>query len=201
MAETWTTSRQVIVVTADSYLYETDKEVSYQSAHRTYIERGCLTECYLPSFDSRYAMCFGEDPVSSDLPIIYKSFYRGITERLSHIPSNDGVVGCTCKGINDDGPLILQYPKYFNAATMPPNFDVSFKIWSEYGLDLSSLLIAIQRDSVTSVYTDKDASITKITDNMWDIQISPNEASKVGSNVKVQVAVSDIIGRKVRKDW
>jgi len=201
MAETWSSSRQVIVVTANSYLYDTDKVVSYQAAHRTYIERSCLTDSYLPTFDSRYAMCFGEDPVAFDLPVVCKSFYRGLTDRQSFIPSNDGVITCTCKGINDDGPLILQYPKYFTAATMPPNFDVSFKIWSEYELDLSSLLIAIQRDVVTSIYTDKDASITRITDNMWDIQISPNILSAVGSNVKVHVAVSDVIGRQIRKDW
>lgn len=201
MAETWTSSRQVIVVTADSYQYESDRGGSYQSAHRTYIERAGITECYLPTFDSRYAVCYGEDPVSFDLPVIYKSFFRGITDRQSFMPGNDGVIRCICKGINEDGPLILQYPKYFNNPTMPPNFDISFKIWSEYELDLSSLLIAVQRNSTTTIYTDKDASVTKITDNMWDIQVSPDEVTAVGANVKVHVAISDIIGRKVRKDW
>lgn len=201
MAETWSSSRQVVVSTADSYNYQSDLESSYQSAKRTYIQRDCITDCYLPTFDSRYGICVGEDPVSHDLPVVCKSFLRGITDRAGYIPNNSGVVRCTCKGINDEGPLILQYPKYYNAATMPPNFDVAFKIWSEYELDLSSLLIAVQREGETTVYSSDDASITEITDNMWDIQVSPAKDTMVGASVTVHVAVSDIIGRQVRKDW
>ncbi len=201
MAETWSSSRQIVISTADSYLYESVVDVSYHSAKRTYIERRAVTECYLPTFDSRFALCYGEDPIANDLPVVCKSFFRGVSDRGCVIEGNNSAIQGTCSGVNDDGPLILQYPKYFNAPTMPPNFDVAFKVWSEYELDVSSLLIAVQRESVTTTYTSDGVSITPITINMWDIQLNPLLDTEVGAIVNVYVAVSDILGRQVRKDW
>jgi len=201
MAETWSSSRQIIVITANSYGYNSDRVVSLEAANRTYIERGGLTDCYLPTFDSRYCMCFGENPAVGDLPVMYKSFYRAITDRLSISPSNDGVVHGICKGINSAGPLVLQYPKYYTAPTMPPNFDISFKIWSEYSLDPSSLMISIQDNHGVRSYSIRDITLTGITDHMYDIQLHPKIDAMVGETVQVRVSGSDILGRPLRLDW
>lgn len=202
MAETWSSSRQVLVVAADSYNYESDQDVSYHSAKRTFTESLGIVNCYRPTWESRYCLCVGYAPESSDRVVALDSFLRGNSSLSCVLPNNTGAVQCISRAIDTGGPLVLQYPKYYNSSSVPPNFDVSFRIYSEIDLDIASLIISVSNGVTSKLYGEGDINLTSITSDQWDVRLTPSHTEfSPGETLTVKVAVSDIYGRSVSKAW
>ena len=98
---------------------------------------------------------------------------------------------------------MLEYPKYYQDSTIPPDFDIVFRIYSSAELDWSSFTLTITTSSGTNTsYSNTDINIIDITDEIKEIRLVPTDLlTIIGDTVNVKVFMKDIYGRELELNW
>ncbi len=203
MAETWTSSRQALLVSIDSMASGTERSASTVAGIRTYTETLALTSAYQWGADSRYALCVGIEPTRTTRRGITSAILVADSTRRCSLSVEWGIVRCITAGVSAGGPVILQYPKYFQAPSVPPDFDIVFRVWSEYPLDRQSLVVSIASNGKsTRSYGPSAATFTALTEQITEIRVVPADFSSfVGETVVASVALQDTLGRNTSRGW
>lgn len=203
MAETWSTSRPALAVSEYADTFSTDRDSSTVCAKRTYIQRGCILDAYLFVAHAIWTICTPQNPEVGDVNIVLSSIVHADSTRPCLLISDSGVISCTTIGADTNGPVVLEYPKYFNDSTIPPNFDVVFRIYSSAPIDWSSLVITISSSSgTTNSYGSDDTTIIDITNEIKEIRLTPTDLiTIIGDTVNVRVYLKDTFGRVLDKNW
>ena len=203
MAESWSTSRQCLLVSEEAFTFPTDRESVAVSAKRTYIERSCITAGYIFSGTARWAVLTPINPEYSDVICQVHIIQHGYSDIQCVCKTDSGVVYCLTRGIDDNGPVVLEYPKYYNDPTIPPDFDVVFRIYSSAELDWSSFALTITTSSDNNVnYGQEDITKIEITNEITEIRLMPTDLFTIlGDSVNVKVFIKDIYGRDINLNW
>jgi len=203
MAESWSTSRQALVISEYAFTFSTDRASVAVGAKRTYIQRNGLSSAYLLAADGRWTLCSRYDPAHTDRIIRLVSILKGNTERRCLCSLDTNVIYCRTFGVDDNGPVVLEYPKYYQDSTIPPDFDIVFRIYSSAELDWSSFTLTITTSSGTNTsYSNTDINIIDITDEIKEIRLVPTDLlTIIGDTVNVKVFMKDIYGRELELNW
>jgi hypothetical protein len=203
MAETWSTSRQAVVVSEYAFTFSTDRAAITGGAKRTYIQRDGLLAAFLLAADSRWTLCCRADPDHSDRIVRLVSILRGDTSRKCLCASDTNVVYCRTFGVDNNGPVVLEYPKYYQDSTIPPDFDIVFRIYSSEELDWSSFTLTITTSSGSNTsYGHTDITVIDITNEIKEVRLVPNNLlTIVGDTVNVRVYMKDLYGRSLELNW
>lgn len=203
MAETWSTSRPALVVSEFANVFSTDRESGTVGAKRTYIQRECILDSYLFIAHAIWAICTPHNPETSDITVNLSSIIHADTTKKCLLISDMGVVNCITIAADTNGPVVLEYPKYFNDATIPPNFDVVFRIYSSAAIDWSSFVLTISTTSgENKSYSQSDITVIDITNEIKEVRLQPEDMiTMIGDTVNVQVYLKDSFGRVLDKNW
>lgn len=203
MAESWSTSRQAIVVSEYAFTFATDRAAVAVGAKRTYLERAGLSMGFILTADSRWTLCNRQNPDHSDIIIRVKSLIKGVTERNCICTQDTNTVYCRTFGVDNNGPVVLEYPKYYQDSTIPPDFDIVFRIYSSAELDWSSFTLTITTSSGSNnAYSTSDMNILDITNEIKEIRLVPTDLlTLIGDTVNVKVFLKDMYGRELELNW
>ena len=203
MAETWSTARQVLVISEQADTFATDRTAIAVGAKQTYLHRAGLTAGYIPTGNAIWAICVPINPEYSDIVARLFCLDRGDTDLQCICTTDTSVVYCRTIGVDNNGPVILEFPKYYNDPTIPPDFDIVFRIYSSAELDWNSFVVTITTSSNrNSTYGLSEATIINITDSISEVRITPGGIIAVlGDTVNVKVYVKDIYDRDISTNW
>lgn len=203
MAESWSTSRQAIVVSEEAFTFPTDRSAVAVAAKRTYIERSCITAGYIFSGTSRWSVVTPIDPEHSDVVCQIRRVAHGYSDIQCVCQTDSGVIYCLTRGVDDNGPVVLEYPKYYNDPTIPPDFDIVFRIYSSAPLDWSSFTLTVTTSSGGSAsYGHTSVTKIEITPEITEVRLIPSDLLTIlGDTVNVKVFIKDNYGRDIDLNW
>ncbi len=203
MAESWSTARQAVVISESAFTFATDRAAVTVGAKRTYLERFGLVPAYIFSASGLWLSCVRQNPEHSDIIIRLWSLLKGETTRSCLCKTDTNVVYCLTAGVDDNGPVVLEYPKYYGDSTIPPDFDVVFRIFSSAPIDWSSFTITITTSSGTNgSYGLADITKIDITTEIIEVRLVPSDLlTLIGDTVNVKVYLKDNYGRELELNW
>lgn len=203
MAETWTTSRQCITISESAFNFDTDRAAVAVAAERTYIEAKAITAGYLFVAQGCWAICTGYDPEKVDILCTLNSILHSESTRLCTCTNDTNVVYCCTTGVDDNGPVVLEYPKYYQNSTVPPNFDVNFRIYSSAPINWNSFVLVITSSQGSNKsYSNSDITVVDITNEIKEVRLVPSDnISLVGDTINVRVYLKDIYNRELTLNW
>jgi len=116
---------------------------------------------------------------------------------------DDSAIYCRTFGVDNNGPVVLEYPKYYNDSTIPPDFDIVFRIFTTGDIDWSSFTLTITISSGSnSSYGYDDITVVDITDQIKEIRLIPKDLlTLLGDTVNVKVYMKDIYNRELELNW
>lgn len=203
MAESWSTSRQALVYAESAFTFSTDRDAEAGGAIRTYVQAQCETAGYIFSGTARWCICVPVDPDHTDRVCMVESLMHGDNTLQAICFQDTSAIFCQLKAVDDNGPVVLEYPKYFNDPTLPPDFDVVFRVFSDAKLDWTSFSLNISTSSgASTTYGLSNIVRTGITSNITEIRLTPNGlATTVGDTITVSLFLKDIYNRPIRTNW
>jgi hypothetical protein len=203
MAESWSTSRQALVVSEYAFTFSTDRASVAVGAKRTYLERPGLTSAFMLAADGRWILCYRQNPEHSDRIIRIKALLKGETQRRCICSQDTNVVYCRTTGVDNNGPVVLEYPKYYSESTIPPDFDVVFRIFSSTPINWDTFVLSITTSSgINNSYGLDDVNVIDITNEIIEIRLSPPDLlTMIGDTVNVKVFMKDELGRELELNW
>lgn len=203
MAESWSSARQALVYAESPFTFGSDRSTETSGAIRTYTESLCQTAGFIFSGTAIWCFCIPENPAHTDRVCKIDSLYRADTTVNALCFQDTSVVFCTAKAIDDSGPVVLSYPKYYNDPTMPPDFDVVFRVYSSAPIEWTSLVVSVAVTSGESKsYGASAVTKVRITDEITEVRLLPsgiNAAS--GDTVTVSLYLKDSYGRAIQNNW
>ncbi len=203
MAESWSTSRQAITTSTAAFNFTTDRAAVVVAAKRTYLERSGLLSAYQFIAASCWLLCTRIDPDHSDIIIRLEAVLHSESDINCICTQDTNVVYCRTIGVDNNGPVVLEYPKYYQESTVPPDFDVVFRIYSSAGLDWNSFVLTITTTSgVNKSYGQSDINIIALTAEISEIRLTPTDLLiLLGDTVNVRVFMKDIYNRELSLNW
>jgi len=204
MAETWSSSRQAIVPASNPFTFDSEKEGYYEAIARVPNNRPGLFSSVDTFIVDKFGYCVLHQPEYSNRSgWLVRVFEKSYSDRVATFESTQEVVRCIYTALDpNDGPRIVQYPKYFNDPTIPPDFDLVFRVWCGVEVDWSSLVITISTSAgVTKSYSYKNITVVNISDQLSEIRLIPDLLLMVGDTVSIKVFLQDIYSRDVIKAW